>query len=194
MSCKRASKRSLDEWMEMVTACRQSGMTDADWCAEHGIAPSSFYNAVTRLRKQACQIPDPIKKASTLDLTSRKQDVVRIAIEPENSPEELLPNPMDSSMYLDNSYTIEIETNGILIRMSNSVQPSLLNLLLNALRNPVCWRIFQTSMLFTLYVAERICVNLLMACARLLRISFPWSLIIHFIFSVVANATESKRF
>lgn len=51
MSCKRASKRSLDEWMEMVTACRQSGMTDADWCAEHGIAPSSFYNAVTRLRK-----------------------------------------------------------------------------------------------------------------------------------------------
>ena len=129
MSCKRASKRSLDDWMEMVTACRQSGMTDADWCAEHGIAPSSFYNAVTRLRKQACQIPDPIKKVSTLDLTSRKQ---------ENSPEELLPNPMDSSMYLDNSYTIEIETNGILIRMSNSVQPSLLNLLLNALRNPVC--------------------------------------------------------
>lgn len=138
MSCKRASKRSLDDWMEMVTACRQSGMTDADWCAEHGIAPSSFYNAVTRLRKQACQIPDPIKKVSTLDLTSRKQDVVRIAIEPANSPEELLPNPMDSSMYLDNSYTIEIETNGILIRMSNSVQPSLLNLLLNALRNPVC--------------------------------------------------------
>ena len=72
MSCKRASKRSLDDWMEMVTACRQSGMTDADWCAEHGIAPSSFYNAVTRLRKQACQIPDPIKKVSTLDLTSRR--------------------------------------------------------------------------------------------------------------------------
>ena len=120
MSCKRASKRSLDDWMEMVTACRQSGMTDADWCAEHGIAPSSFYNAVTRLRKQACQIPDPIKKVSTLDLTSRKQD------------------ERSSSMYLDNSYTIEIETNGILIRMSNSVQPSLLNLLLNALRNPVC--------------------------------------------------------
>lgn len=62
MSCKRASKRSLDEWMEMVTACRQSGMTDADWCAEHGIASSSFYNAVTRLRKQACQIQIRLKK------------------------------------------------------------------------------------------------------------------------------------
>lgn len=122
-------------WMKLVTACRQSGLTDADWCAEHGIAPSSFYNAVTRLRKQACQIPDPIKKTSTLDLTSRKQDVIRIAIEPENSSEELLPNPMDSSMYLDNSYTIEIEINGLLIRLSNSVQPSLLNLLVTALRH-----------------------------------------------------------
>ena len=138
MSCKRASKRSLDEWMEMVTVCRQSGMTDADWCAEHGIAPSSSIMQLPGCENRTCQIPDPIKKASTLDLTSRKQDVVRIAIEPENSPEELLPNPMDSSMYLDNSYTIEIETNRILIRMSNSVQPSLLNLLLNALRNPVC--------------------------------------------------------
>ena len=138
MADKCAPGRSLDEWMKLVTECRQSGLTDAAWCTEHGISPSSFYNAVTRLRKRACQIPDPVGKANTLDFTFHKQDVVQIAIEPENSPEELLPNPMDSSMYLDNSYTIEIETNGILIRMSNSVQPSLLNLLLNALRNPVC--------------------------------------------------------
>ena len=138
MSCKRASKRSLDEWMELVTACRQSGLTDADWCAEHGIAPSSFYNAVTRLRKQACQIPDPIKKVNTLDFTSRKQDVVRIAIEPENSPEELLPNPTDSSMYLDNSHTIEIEAKGLTIRMSNTVQPMLLKILMDALKEPLC--------------------------------------------------------
>ena len=121
MSCKRASKRSLDEWMEMVTVCRQSGLTDADWCAEHGIAHSSFYNAVTRLRKQACQIPDPIKKASTLDLTSRKQDVVRIAIEPENSPEELLPNPMDSSMYLDNSNSIVAGDSKIKVTMNEKL-------------------------------------------------------------------------
>ena len=52
---------------------------------EHGISPSCFYNAVTRLRKKACQIPDPVGKASTLDLTSHKQEVVQIAIKPENS-------------------------------------------------------------------------------------------------------------
>ena len=29
MSKKRAPGRSLDEWMELVTECRQSGLTDA---------------------------------------------------------------------------------------------------------------------------------------------------------------------
>ena len=68
MSKKRAPGRSLDEWMELVIECRQSGLTDAAWCNEHGISPSCFYNAVTRLRKKACQIPNPVGKASTLDL------------------------------------------------------------------------------------------------------------------------------
>lgn len=54
MADKRAPGRSLDEWMKLVTECRQSGLTDAAWCTEHGISPSSFYNAVTRLRKRAC--------------------------------------------------------------------------------------------------------------------------------------------
>ena len=114
MSNKRAPGRSLDEWMELVTECRQSGLTDAAWCNEHGISPSCFYNAVTRLRKKACQIPDPVGKASTLHLTSHKQDVVQIAIEPESSPAGLIPDNGNSPMHLDNSHTIEIEADGLL--------------------------------------------------------------------------------
>ena len=34
--------------------------------------------------KKACQIPDPVGKANTLDFTSHKQDVVQIAIKSEN--------------------------------------------------------------------------------------------------------------
>ena len=138
MSNKRVPGRSLDEWMELVTECRQSGLTDAAWCNEHGISPSCFYNAVTRLRKRACQIPDPVGKASTLDLTSHKQDVVQIAIEPEISPAELIPNGRNSSMHLDNSHTIEIEAKGLLIRMSNTIQPTLLKVLMDVLKEPLC--------------------------------------------------------
>ena len=138
MGSKRAPGRSLDEWMELVTACRQSGMTDAAWCNEHGISPSCFYNAVTRLRKKACQIPDPAPKANSLDLTSHKQDAVQIAIEPETSPAELFQDERNSSMYLDNSHTIEIEAKGLTIRMSNTVQPMLLKILMDALKEPLC--------------------------------------------------------
>ena len=138
MSNKRTPGRSLDEWMELVNECRQSGLTDAAWCNEHGISPSCFYNAVTRLRKRACQIPDPVGKASTLDPTSHKQDVVQIAIEPEISPAELIPNERNSSMHLDNSHTIEIEAKGLLIRMSNTIQPTLLKVLMDALKEPLC--------------------------------------------------------
>ena len=118
MSSKRAPGRSLDEWMELVTQCRQSRLTDAAWCNEHGISPSCFYNAVTRLRKKACQIPESANKASTLDLTSHKQDVVQIAIEPEIHLAELVSDKDNRSMYLDNPHTIEIEARGLMIRIS----------------------------------------------------------------------------
>lgn len=138
MSDKRTPRRSLDDWMELVTECRQSGLTDAAWCEAQGISPSCFYNAVSRLHKRACQIPDPIGRASTLDLTSHKQDVVQIAIEPETSPAELFQDERSSSMYLDNSHTIEIEAKGLTIRMSNTVQPMLLKILMDALKEPLC--------------------------------------------------------
>ena len=138
MSKKRAPGRSLDELMELITECRQSGLTDAAWCNKYGISPSCFYNAVTRLRKKACQIPEPAGKASTLDLTAHKQDVVQIAIEPESSPAELISDSGSGSTHLDNSHTIEIEAKGLLVRMSNDVQPVLLKLLLDALKEPLC--------------------------------------------------------
>ena len=138
MSKKRAPGRSLDEWMELITECRQSGLIDAAWCNEHGISPSCFYNAVTRLRKKACQIPDPAGKSSTLDLTSHKQDVVQIAIEPESSPAGLIPDNGNSPMHLDNSHTIEIEADGLLIRMSNEIKPLLLKMLMDTLKESLC--------------------------------------------------------
>ena len=138
MSDKRTPGRSLDEWMELVTECRQSGLTDAAWCHEHGISPSCFYNAVSRLRKRACRIPAPSGKAGTLDLASHKQDVVQIAIEPDKSPAELVSMEQNNSLYLDNSHTIEIEANGLRIRMSNDVQPVLLRTLMDVLKESIC--------------------------------------------------------
>ena len=40
MSDKRAPRRSLNDWMELVTECRQSGLTDAAWCEAQGMVDS----------------------------------------------------------------------------------------------------------------------------------------------------------
>lgn len=68
MSSKRTPGRSLDEWMELVTQCRQSGFSDAAWCNEHGIFPSCFYNAVTRLRKRHVRSQNQLTKPVPLTL------------------------------------------------------------------------------------------------------------------------------
>ena len=68
MSKKRAPGRSLDEWMELVTECRQSGLTDAAWCNEHGISPSCFYNAVTVSAKKPVRYRIQLEKPALLIL------------------------------------------------------------------------------------------------------------------------------
>ena len=78
-------------------------------------------------------MPDPVPKDSSLDLTSHKQDVVQIAIEPESSPAGLIPDNGNRPMHLDNSHTIEIEADGLLIRMSNEIKPLLLKMLMDTL-------------------------------------------------------------
>lgn len=68
MGNKRAPGRSLEEWMDLVIQCRQSGLTDAAWCNEHGISPSCFYNAVTRLRKKPARYLIPLENPALLTL------------------------------------------------------------------------------------------------------------------------------
>ena len=109
----------------------------------HGVMSMGYLPAVFTMQlpvsaKKACQIPDPVGKVSTLDLTSHKQDVVQIAIEPESSPAGLIPDNGNRSMHLDNSHTIEIEADGLLIRRSNEIKPVLLKMLMDTLKESLC--------------------------------------------------------
>ena len=53
MSVTRKTRVLMPEQIRRINECRQSGMTDADWCRENGIAVSTFYNWVSRCRKAA---------------------------------------------------------------------------------------------------------------------------------------------
>lgn len=68
-------KRNDDEWLDIITKCRTSGMSDRSWCASNGIVPSTFYYAIRRLQKKACMIPEhaptqfqPVQEVVPIDL------------------------------------------------------------------------------------------------------------------------------
>ena len=87
MSNTRKARVPMKEQLRLINECRQSGMTDADWCRENGIAVSTFYNWVSRCRKVAAdQIPVP--NYGHLEIPQSKPDVVPIDIIPDHSPKQ----------------------------------------------------------------------------------------------------------
>ena len=47
MAGTRKARVPMAEQIRLINECRQSGMTDADWCHENDIAVSTFYNWVS---------------------------------------------------------------------------------------------------------------------------------------------------
>lgn len=122
------SRRSQEEWLQLITDCRQSGLADNVWCEQNNVPPSSFYNAVTRLRKKACAIPEtsvPSDNTYALDFTSR-QEVVRV---------DLCPDPATP---LNNSHTIELMMDNFRVKISNAADPGLLAEILRILKGQSC--------------------------------------------------------
>ena len=54
----RAKRMSKAEQFQLILECRQSGLTDAQWCRENNIRPSTFYNWVSRMREGDYVIPE----------------------------------------------------------------------------------------------------------------------------------------
>ncbi len=47
-----------DEQIKLIMECRQSGLSDYQWCRQRDINPGTFYNWVSRLRKSGYTFPD----------------------------------------------------------------------------------------------------------------------------------------
>ncbi len=140
MTQSRAPRRSQEEWIQLIMECRNSGMTDRTWCERHGILVSSFYNAVKRLRKKACDIPYVSnKKPYALDLTAQKQEAVQIDLYPETILNQTVPAPqVTSAPHIDNSHTIELMLGDVSLKVSNSADPVLLQQIIRMLRPALC--------------------------------------------------------
>ena len=124
MSDTRKTRVPMAEQIKLINECRQSGMTDADWCRKNDIAPSTFYNWISRCRKAASdQILEPNYGHS--EEPRAKQDVVPVELVPDHFPEQTASSQMRQT-YLDNSHTIEVILGDSLIRIGNDADPDLL--------------------------------------------------------------------
>lgn len=48
----RTARVCFEEQYRLVMECRQSGLSDYQWCLEHNIKPGTFYNRGRRLREK----------------------------------------------------------------------------------------------------------------------------------------------
>lgn len=81
------SRRSSQEWLELITSCRTSDMTITAWCKANSIPKGSYESAVKRLVSQG------LLASSGRNRLSSGQCVVCVS-DPE--PDKVCPDPQDS--------------------------------------------------------------------------------------------------
>lgn len=120
----RAKRRTEQEQYEIMMECRQSGLSDHQWCLEHDINPGTFYNWVRRFRKQACEFPAPAGKDR---FQAVHQEVVKMEIIPDH-PSDFFEQPsMEDSVEITKPVAaMELQIGKAVLRISNQTDPRLL--------------------------------------------------------------------
>ena len=123
-STMRAKRRTEQEQYEIIMECRQSGLSDHQWCLEHDINPGTFYNWVRRFRKQACEFPAPAGKDR---FQAVHQEVVKMEIIPDH-PSDFFEQPsMEDSVEITKPVAaMELQIGKAVLRISNQTDPRLL--------------------------------------------------------------------
>lgn len=119
------SKYTRQEKYDMVIECRNSGLSDYQWCQRNGISHSTFYNWTLQLRNSGAELPSP----SNLNafVPASKPDIVKLNVIDDIS----LPSEMDNSS--NTSTSVEIIIGKASIRISNNISQSLLTVLMSSI-------------------------------------------------------------
>lgn len=132
----KAPRRTREEQYQLVLECRQSGLSDYNWCRENDINPGTFYNWVKRLRSYGgYDIPDPAGRDTYAPLP--KQDIVKIELvegsaSPMQNPDTLHHLPEEASF----QHSLELHIESVKMLVSNDISPDVLGMALQMLKSP----------------------------------------------------------
>ena len=125
----RSKRISNDEQFRLIMECRRSGLPDYQWCQMNDINPGTFYNWISRLRKNGMTIPmtsDQEKKTP-----APLHEVVKVNLIPDSAS---VPAPMqveqNTCIVTDQanieSLAVEILLGNATIRFFNNTDKSLI--------------------------------------------------------------------
>ena len=142
------TKTPRDEQIRLIHECRTSGLSDNQWCLQHGIRPGTFYNWVSRIKKKGdVYIPDPggaaeywpEAKPDIVQINLVREDTKTIA-DPQETVKPVIPafSSQAENCIPSPAPVMELELNGAKLRISNGIDPGLLLQVLQILRGATC--------------------------------------------------------
>lgn len=133
------TRLNLDQVYQIVIECRKSGLSDRQWCTDHGVPSSTFYVWLKKLRARACY-DIPASESSTLGFSPapQHQDVVRVDLVSQEPHQIYKPIEHSSHNHNHEEIPITIQMEGIQIQIKNSADPMLLANTLKMLKGLLC--------------------------------------------------------
>ena len=125
------TRYTTEEKMELITRCRQSGLSDYEWCRENNINSSTFYYWIKKLHTEACEL-----ETAPAVKTVQKQEIVKVDIFQDNAP--LVHRSTDTSTTSDTEVALELMINDSVIKIHNNVNPTLLAQTIRIIRGLSC--------------------------------------------------------
>ena len=120
-----------DNQIRLIMECRQSGLSDYQWCKQNGIHPGNFYNWVSKLRKRGYSFPDSEAKSNAVP---NIQEVVKIdLIQPQDSSLKVNHNVSLVEQTDSSTVAAELLIGGITLRLFNGADEKLIQSTLRCL-------------------------------------------------------------
>ena len=120
-----------DDQIQLIMECRQSGLSDYQWCKQNGIHPGNFYNWVSKLRKQGYSFPD---SQSKLTAVPNIQEVVKVGlIQPQDSSPKVEQNVSLIEQADSLAVAAELLVGGVTLRLFNGADDKLIQSTLRCL-------------------------------------------------------------
>lgn len=113
-----------EDQIQLIMECRQSGLSDYQWCKQNSIHPGNFYNWVSKLRKQGYSFPDSEAKSNAVP---NIQEVVKADLfQSQESGLKAEPKVSLNNTSGSSPVAVELLIGGITLRFYNGAEEKLI--------------------------------------------------------------------